>query len=92
MARTRTLSIPHSWTIEGWPADIYPNSASRARYIVRTHKPSLIAEGALARVGRDLVFFGANYHRWLERKRADVPGYEIAANRVTPGAGGGQRE
>jgi hypothetical protein len=73
-------SIPHSWTIEGWPTDVYPNSKSRGKYIFRMHKAELIAAGAVCRVGRDLVFFGANYQRWLETKRSDVPTYNITAN------------
>jgi hypothetical protein len=78
---TFKASIPHSWTLQGWPQDVYPNSETRARYVFRMHKAELLAAGAVARVGRDLVFFGTNYHRWLEKKRGDVIGYDIAANR-----------
>jgi hypothetical protein len=86
MSRAATIraSIPHSWTIQGWPRDVYPNCESRARYIFRMHKDSLLAAGAVCRVGRDLVFFGSNYQRWLEKKRGDVAGYEIAPNKAPP--------
>jgi hypothetical protein len=81
------ISLPHSWTVEGWPDGVYPGSASRGRYIIRMHKQSLLAAGALARVGRDLVVLGPSYQRWLELRRADVPGYAIAPN-LAPAAGG----
>ena len=34
----------------------------------------------MCRVGRELVIIGAKYHRWLEKRCADVPGYECPAN------------
>lgn len=73
--------VPHSWDLEGWPSTVFPGSTSRARYIVRTHKDELLREGALARVGRELVVFGARYTRWLEKRATDVPGYVPAPNR-----------
>jgi hypothetical protein len=72
--------VPHSWDLEGWPPTVFPGSTSRARYIIRTHKTDLIREGALARVGRELVIFGARYARWLEKRAAEVPGYQPAPN------------
>jgi hypothetical protein len=85
MSRTRsaTTEIPHSWDLEGWPSTVFPGTTSRARYIVRTHKDELIREGALARVGRELVVFGARYTRWLEKRASEVPGYVAAPNRRT---------
>ena len=83
---TIKASIPHSWAITSWPPEVYPGGESRGRYIVRMHKADLIAAGALARVGRDLVIMGAAYERWLQRRRADVPDYEIAPNRERPAA------
>ena len=77
-------SVPHSWDLEGWPSTIFPGSASRARYIVRTHKDELIREGALARVGRELVVFGPRYCRWLEKRASEVTGYVPAPNRERP--------
>lgn len=80
-SQTSVASIPHSWSLEDWPAAVYPGSTSRARYIVRTHKDDLIHEGALARVGRELVVFGGRYTRWLEKRASEVPGYQPAPNR-----------
>jgi len=60
--------------------DVYPNTTSRARYLIRAHKTELLAAGALCRVGRELVVIGAKYHRWLEERCSDVPGYESNAN------------
>lgn len=87
-ARTRSAAteIPHSWDLEGWPSTVFPGTTSRARYIVRTHKDELIREGALARVGRELVVFGARYTRWLEKRASEVPGYVAAPNRERPTA------
>jgi hypothetical protein len=77
-------TLPHSWSINRWPADVYPGSPSRARYVVRVHRNELLHAGALSRVGRDLVVLGERYSRWLEKNCVNVPGYEIAANRVPP--------
>ncbi|MGH8228270.1 MAG: hypothetical protein ACREU3_10275 [Steroidobacteraceae bacterium] len=73
--------IPHSWDVEHWPAGVYPHSEGRARYLIRTYKDELLREGAMSRVGRELVFLGARYSRWLERRAAYVPDFEIAPNR-----------
>lgn len=78
--------LPHSWDLEGWPSTVFPGTTSRARYIVRTHRDELIREGALARVGRELVVFGARYVRWLEKRASEVPGYVPAPNREPPQA------
>lgn len=72
---------PHSWDIEHWPADVWPHSEGRARYVIRANKDELIAAGCLSRVGREIVVLGAKYTKWLEKQSANVPGYEIAANR-----------
>lgn len=80
MTRTRT-ALPHSWSISNWPADVWPGNASRAAYVIRSNKDELMREGALSRVGRELIVFGARYSRFLEKKSANVPGYECPANR-----------
>jgi len=77
---TRKLSnavaeIPHTWDFEHWPPHVYPHSAHRAKYLARAFRDDLIREGVMTRVGRELVFFGARYDRWLQKRRADVPGY-----------------
>jgi hypothetical protein len=81
MAKNAPAGMPHSWGIEAWPADVHPNSPSRARYLIRTHRDELMAAGALVRVGRELVVLGARYSRWLERQASRVPDFEIAPNR-----------
>lgn len=80
-SQTQAAAVPHSWDLEGWPATVFPGTTSRAKYIVRTHKDELIREGALARVGRELVVFGARYTRWLEKRASEVPGFVPAPNR-----------
>ena len=83
-------SLPHSWSIETWPSAVYPGSPSRARYLVRMHRNELLQAGALSRVGRDLIVLGARYGRWLEKNAANVPGFEVACNRVIPPVTTGQ--
>lgn len=72
---------PHSWDIEHWPQSVYPHTSGRARYLVRAHRDALLTAGALSRVGREIIIIGSRYSRWLELGAANVPGYEIAANR-----------
>jgi hypothetical protein len=79
MAQKTTL--PHSWPISEWPADVYPNDTKKARYTVRAHKDDLHRIGALVRVGRELVIIGAPYSKWLQRNASRVPGYECPANK-----------
>ena len=74
-------TFPHSWCINEWPADVYPNKPERGRYVSRAHRDELIREGALVRVGRELVIIGEKYHRWLQKRAAHVPGYECPANK-----------
>jgi len=83
MPKLRAI-LPHSWSLNHWPPDVYPGSPSRARYVVRVHRNELLQAGALSRVGRDLIVLGERYGRWLEKNSANVPGYEIAANCVPP--------
>lgn len=71
----------HSWSLSDWPEDVFPNSTQKAKYTVRAHRDSLVREGALVRVGRELVIIGERYHRWLAKQAGQVPGYSCPANR-----------
>lgn len=82
MSRINAELAPHSWTIESWPAHVFPNNAERARYLVRVHRDELFAAGVLSRVGRELVILGGRYVRWVESKRARVPEYDNGAART----------
>lgn len=84
MSSRNTSNVPHSWSVELWPPTVWPGSPSRGRYVTRAFRDALIAEGALARVGRELIVFGDRYTRFLQRRAVNVPGYEIAANRAAP--------
>lgn len=75
------ITIPHSWAIEDWPDTVFPNSATRGRYLVRVHRADLLNAGALVRVGRELVIIGQPYDRWLRSKAENVANYEIPPNR-----------
>jgi hypothetical protein len=77
---SRTV-VPHSWSINGWPTEVFPNTPPKARYLVRGHRDELIREGALVRVGRELVVIGERYVRWLQKKASNVPGYDCPANK-----------
>jgi hypothetical protein len=83
MSRKADTSLPHSWSIEHWPQDVWPGSTSKARYLVRANRDSLIAAGVLSRVGRELIFVGARYARWIEKQAVNVPDYMIAPNAKT---------
>jgi hypothetical protein len=83
MAKQNATLTNHSWTVSEWSKqapNVYPNSTPRARYLVRSHRDSLVQAGCLVRVGRELVVIGDRYARWLEKQAANVPGYQIAAN------------
>lgn len=78
---SESASLPHSWGFDSWPASVWPNDAKRARYLFRTAQRELLAETACSRIGRSIVFFGAGYSRFLTKRAARVPGFEIPANR-----------
>jgi hypothetical protein len=77
----KVSTIPHSWALTEWPRDIYPHNTVKGRYIVRAHRDELVAAGALTRIGRDLVVFGAGYNAWLRKQADKVAGFDIAPNR-----------
>lgn len=80
---TAVAACPHSWDLEHWPEAVYPHERGRARYLVRMHKLDLIAAGALARVGREFVFLGGPYTRWLQKQTTRAAVFDIAPNRAT---------
>ncbi len=71
---------PHSWDIEHWPAVVYPHTPNTGRYLIRSNRDSLLAAGALTRVGRDLVIMGAQFSKWLDSQAGRVSSFEIAPN------------
>jgi hypothetical protein len=77
----KQTNIPHSWSIDNWPPSVFPSTVSKGRYLIRVHRDELLIAGALSRVGRDLIVIGERYARWLEKKAARVPGFEIPPNR-----------
>jgi hypothetical protein len=72
--------VPHSWSIEDWPRDVYPGSPSQGRYVVNCHRAELVAVGALTRIGRELVVLGPGYARWMVEQAHRVAGFRIAPN------------
>lgn len=75
---------PHSWDLEHWPSTVYPHSESRGRYVVRMHREALRAEGALVRVGRELVVIGARYVGWLQRQAEHEPHFNNGPVKTRP--------
>ena len=79
-AQQSAQAAPHSWDLEHWPESVYPHTTSRARYLTRIHKHELIACGVLSRVGREFVFLGAPYTRWLQKQAMRAAKYDLAVN------------
>jgi hypothetical protein len=71
--RTRAATnVPRSWELNTWPPEIWPHNRKRASWIGRAYRKELIAAGAVTRVGQILVFIGAKYESWLERRAHHV--------------------
>jgi hypothetical protein len=74
-------TIPHSWPLSDWPAEVYPNDPGKARYLARAQRDALVREGAMVRIGRELVFIGDRYARFLAKGASKVAEFECPANR-----------
>ena len=70
-----TAAIPHSWAIDSWPTNVWPNSPQRGSYIIRKHRDALLECGALSRVGRILVILGSQYDEFLKARTTGVAGF-----------------
>ena len=81
MAKPKVSSMPHSWLVAEWPAEVTPGRPSAGKNLVRTHKQELIACGALVRIGRNLTIIGEGYATFLQRKAGRVENYLIPPNR-----------
>jgi hypothetical protein len=75
-----SVSLPHSWDFNTWPPSVFPGDGKRGKYLFRMSQRDLLAEGACARVGRCVVFFGAGYSRFLKKHASRVPDFAITAN------------
>jgi hypothetical protein len=75
-----SISLPHSWDFSSWPQSVFPGNGKRAKYLFRTWKRDLLADGAVARVGRVMVFFGDGYARFLRKGVRRIPAYLIPPN------------
>lgn len=74
-------TMPQSWAAKNWPDWVFPGrNPHRVRKLLKTHRAALLAHGALARVGRDLIVFGAGYGAWLAAHTSNVAGYQCPAN------------
>jgi hypothetical protein len=79
--RQETVVVPHSWRLVDWPKDIYPGSYVRGRRICRAYRSELVSEGALTRIGRELVVMGAGWSRWMAKQAGKVLEFDVGANR-----------
>ena len=77
----RVAAAPHSWSIQEWPAEVFPNTVQRARWLIREHRAELIDIGALARPGRELLIFGQPYCAWLASKKQRAAEFNNGAAR-----------
>lgn len=73
--RRRTFSEPQSWDFDTWPDAVWPNDPERAKWVVRSNRSELVAEGAITRIGKRVVVLGSGYSRWLARGATRVDGY-----------------
>ena len=76
------MDHPHSWRLADWPPGVYPGSPERGKYITRKYRDELLKAGAVVRIGRELVYIGRPYDKWMKKKAAHVPGYQCNANPV----------
>lgn len=72
-----------SWSLRGWPLNVYPNDFKKGRHLVRCNETSLKKAGALIRRGRELVILGDQYRTWLasNQHREAVSGFENNLNK-----------
>jgi hypothetical protein len=79
-----TVPVPHSWDLKSWKstaAHVWPHDEIAARRILRAHRAELQAAGALTRIGRNLVFLGNGYMKWLASQAAQVTEFDVPMNR-----------
>jgi hypothetical protein len=81
MAKSIVISVPHDWTFANWPLDVYPYDGGRGRHVVREHQDELVKRGALSRIGKSIIVFGAPYVRWLQANADRVVDFDVPANR-----------
>jgi hypothetical protein len=79
-----TSGVPHSWEFDTSPASVWPHEKKRFEWLARAYRKELIEAGALTRVGKKLVFIGANYTKWLTKRSRHVT--EFASNNPAIGA------
>lgn len=73
-----------SWSLRTWEQQaphVWPGNADLARKILRAHKAELHAAGALCRIGRELIFIGAGYQRWLSSNAHRVTEFDVPMNK-----------
>jgi hypothetical protein len=76
--------VPHSWDLKSWESQaghVWPHDESHARRVLRAHRAELYAAGALTRIGRNLVFLGPGYQRWLASNMRRVTELDVPMNR-----------
>jgi hypothetical protein len=78
--------MPNSWLLKEWPQGVAPGSTKKARYILRRYKKELIANGAVARIGRDVTFLGQGYAAFLATLIPKFESFECNARRKSTAA------
>lgn len=68
------------WGYSDWPALVYPHREGAARHLAQVHRDSLLRAGVLSRVGREVVWNGLRYAKWIERQawhEIEMPGADV---------------
>jgi hypothetical protein len=81
MSKPTAQPAPHSWPVSKWPAHVWPCDSARGRRFCRTYEKELVKAKALTRMGRDRVVMGEPFLRYMDRQRAKLLDFEVAANR-----------
>jgi hypothetical protein len=79
--RPQVESALGSWTFATWPLEVWPNDGAKARRVVRSNATALLNEGAISRVGREIIVFARQYDRWLRKQSHRVMDFDCAINR-----------
>jgi hypothetical protein len=73
-------AYPFSWTLKNWPPDVFPGDARRGRSVLRQYQSDLLKAGAVTRIGKHLVIFGAGYEKFLKSQAHRVTQFSVAPN------------
>jgi hypothetical protein len=74
-------SLPQSWLVKDWPANIAPGNPVAARAFIRRNRPALIRCGAVTRIGKEITVIGVGFAQFLTENMRNVEGWQCPANK-----------